>query len=137
MARSFLRQALYRLGGVERAIGDSQYAIAVRWSQEAVELALKAALRAAGVEPPRWHDVGEVLKASVARLPVPLQSVADRLVRISADLRQDREPAFYGDEAGDRTPDELYGEADARRASADATFVVDHVRDALQADESS
>ena len=99
MARSFLRQALYRLGGVERAIGDRQYAIAVRWSQEAVELALKAALRAAGVEPPRWHDVGEVLKANVARLPVPLQSVADRLVRISADLRQDREPAFYGDES--------------------------------------
>ena len=68
MARSFLRQALYRLGGVERAIGDRQYAIAVRWSQEAVE---------------------------------------------------------------------LYGEADGRRASADATFVVDHVREALQTDESS
>jgi HEPN domain-containing protein len=84
MARSFLRQALYRLGGVERAIGDRH-----------------------------------------------------RLVRISADLRQDREPAFYGDEAGDRTPDELYGEADARRASADATFVVDHVREALPTDESS
>jgi HEPN domain-containing protein len=102
-----------------------------------VEPALKAALRAAGVEPPRWHDVGEVLKANVARLPVSLQSVADRLVRISADLRQDREPALYGDEAGDRTPDKLYGEADARRASADATFVVDHVREALPTDESS
>lgn len=137
MARSFLRQAVYRLGGAERAIADRQYAIAVRWSQEAVELALKAALRAAGVEPPRWHDVGEVLTANVARLPASLREVADRLVRISADLRQDREPAFYGDEAGDRTPDELYGEADARRAHADATFVVGHVRDALRTGEPS
>jgi len=135
MARSFLRQAMYRLGGVGRAIDDRQFAIAVRWSQEAVELALKAALRAAGVEPPRWHDVGEVLRANSARLPPSLQQVADRLVRISADLRQDREAAFYGDEAGDRTPDDLYGELDARQAAADATFAVDHVRTALLGDE--
>ena len=131
MARSFLRQAMYRLAGVDRAIADHQYAIAVRWSQEAVEPALKAALRAAGVEPPRWHDVGAVLTANAARLPASLREIADRLVSISSDLRQDRELAFYGDEAGDRTPDELYSEADARRAHADATFAVEHVRDAL------
>ena len=41
------------------------------------------------------------------------------------------------DEAGDRTADELYGEADARRAHADAAFAVEHVRDALLTDESS
>jgi HEPN domain-containing protein len=102
-----------------------------------VELALKAALRAAGVEPPRWHDVGAVLTANAARLPASLREIADRLVRISAALRQDREPAFYGDEAGDRTPGELYGEADARRAHADAAFAVEHVRDALLTDEPS
>ena len=137
MARSFLRQAVYRLELVERAIADRQYATAVRWSQEAVELGLKAALRAAGVEPPRWHDVGAVLIANAARLPASLQEIADRLVRISAELRQDREPAFYGDEAGDRTPDDLYGEADARRAHADAAFAVGHVRDALDRGEPS
>lgn len=137
MARSFLRQAVYRLELVERAIADRQHAVAVRLSQEAVELALKAALRAAGVEPPRWHDVGEIVKANATRLPVSLQQVADRLVSISADQRQDREPAFYGDEAADRTPDELYGEADARRAHADAAFAVEHVRDALLTDEPS
>jgi HEPN domain-containing protein len=137
MARSFLRQAAYRLELVERAIADGQHAVAVRLSQEAVELALKAALRAAGVEPPRWHDVGEILKANVARLPASLQEVADRLVSISADQRQDREPAFYGDEAADRTPDELYAEADARRAHADATFTVERVRGALRTGEPS
>lgn len=99
--------------------------------------ALKAALRAAGVEPPRWHDVGAVLTANAARLPVSLQEVADRLVSISAAQRQDREPSLYGDEAADRTPDELYGEADARRAHVDAAFVVAHVRDALGTGEPS
>ena len=131
MGRSYLAQAVYRLGEVGRAIRDAQYAVAVRWSQEAVGLALKAALRAAGVEPPRWHDVGEILLANRSRLHATLQEVADRMAEISADLRQDREAAFYGDEAAQFTPDDLYNEADARRAHADATFVVDHVRRAL------
>ena len=127
MARSYLGQAVYRLGEVGRALRESQYAIAVRWSQEAVELALKAVLRAAGVEPPRWHDVGEVLLANISRLPPALQEAAERMARISADLRQDREVAFYGDEAAGLTPDDLYDEADARRAYGDATFVVELV----------
>lgn len=127
MARSHLAQATYRLAEVQHALRDRQYAIAVRRSQEAVEMALKAALRAAGVEPPRWHDVGDVLRANAARLPPALQASVERLARISADLRQDREAAFYGDEAAGLTPDDLYGEADARQAAEDAAFVVDLV----------
>lgn len=133
MAQSYLAQAAYRLGEVERAIGHAQYAIAVRRSQEAVEMALKAALRAAGVEPPHWHDVGEVLLANASRLHPTLQAVADGLARISADLRQDREAAFYGDESSGRAPDELYGEADASQAHRDASFVVERVSQALAA----
>ena len=133
MARSYLAQAAYRLEEVQRAIERAQYATAVRRSQEAVELALKAALRAAGVEPPHWHDVGEVLLANVSRLHPTLQAVADGLARISADLRQDREAAFYGDEVSGRGPDELYGLPDASQAQADAGFVVERVRQALAA----
>ncbi|MEZ5284862.1 MAG: HEPN domain-containing protein [Vicinamibacterales bacterium] len=38
-------------------------------SQEVVELALKGLLRACGVEPPRVHDVADVLEAERERLP--------------------------------------------------------------------
>jgi HEPN domain-containing protein len=127
MARNYLAQAAYRLHGVDTAIQDHQYAIAVRQSQEAVEWALKAALRAAGVEPPHSHDVGDVVLANASRLHPVLQEAAERLARISADLRRDREAAFYGDEAAGLTPDDLYGEADARRAREDASFVVNRV----------
>jgi HEPN domain-containing protein len=96
-------------------------------SQEAVELALKAALRIAGVEPSRWPDVGGVLLANAARLSPALRDAAEQLARISADLRQDRESAFYGDETAGLTPENLYVEADARRAAEDAAFVVDLV----------
>jgi HEPN domain-containing protein len=34
----------------------------VRQCQEAVELLLKASLRLVGAEPPKWHDVGTILK---------------------------------------------------------------------------
>lgn len=79
----------------------------------------------AGIEPPRWHDVGDVLLASVARLPPALLPAIERLARISAYLREDRESAFYGDEAAGLGPEDLYGEADARQAAEDAAFVVD------------
>jgi HEPN domain-containing protein len=127
MARSHFAQATYRLAEVRNAIRDRQHAVAVRRSQEAVELALKAALRGAGVEPPRWHDVGDVLLANASRLPRVLQASVERLARISADLRQDRESAFYGDEGAGLTPEDLYDEADARQAGEQAAFVVDLV----------
>jgi HEPN domain-containing protein len=131
MMRSHLAQAKYRLAEVERARQDGQYAVAVRRSQEAVELALKAALRAAGVEPPQWHDVGDVLRANAARLPSALRTSLERLAQISADLRQDREAAFYGDEAAGLAPDDLYHEDDARQAAEAAAFVVDLVARAI------
>jgi hypothetical protein len=40
-------------------------------------------------------------------------------------LAQERGPAFYGDEAADIPPSELFGEADARRAMAVADRLLD------------
>jgi HEPN domain-containing protein len=118
MMRSHLAQAKYRLAEVERARQDGQYAVAVRRSQEAVE-------------PPQWHDVGDVLRANAARLPSALRTSLERLAQISADLRQDREAAFYGDEAAGLAPDDLYHEDDARQAAEAAAFVVDLVARAI------
>jgi HEPN domain-containing protein len=118
MVRSHLAQAKYRLAEVERARRDGPYAVAVRRSQEAVE-------------PPQWHDVGDVLRANAARLPSALRTSLERLAQISADLRQDREAAFYGDEAAGLAPDDLYHEDDARQAAEAAAFVVDLVARAI------
>jgi len=53
MARNYLRQAQARTQTAETAVSQGNYAYAVRQSQEAVELSLKAALRLIGIEPPR------------------------------------------------------------------------------------
>ena len=82
--------------------------------QEVVELALKGLLRSHGIEPPRVHDVSDVLLAEKDRLPVPLHAELKSLAKISRDLRRDRELAFYG--AEDLTPSGFYTRADAEQA---------------------
>jgi HEPN domain-containing protein len=98
----------------------------VREAQEIVELALRGLLRASGVEPPRIHDVADVLLAEQARLPAPLHNDLTRLADASRGLRRDRELAFYG--AEDLTPSAFYRKADAVSARDAARLVVERVR---------
>src|SRR3989304_3438749 len=72
--------------------------LVVRRCQEAVELALKGVLRAAGVEVPKVHDVSGTLRRNVDRLPAAVAAKIDALVTASRRLREERELAFYGDE---------------------------------------
>jgi HEPN domain-containing protein len=122
LARSYLQKARVRLEVLALLERKHAWSDVVRESQEVVELALKAMLREIGVEPPKWHDVGGFLKEHRGRLTAATQSHVDRLADVSAWLRKEREFAFYGDV--DLIPTEAYTQADAARAIADATVVV-------------
>jgi len=122
LARDYVRRAEARLLALDVLFAAGSWADVVRESQETVELALKGLLRSCGVEPPRVHDVSDVLVAERRRLPVALQPEVDRLVRHSRTLRRDRELAFYG--AEDLTPSDFYSEADAVSARDAARLVV-------------
>jgi HEPN domain-containing protein len=80
IARSHLRQARLILAEAERYHRDGVWHLAVRRSQESVELALKGLLRAAGVEVPHVHDVSAFLVEHSERLPAVLKPHLDRLV---------------------------------------------------------
>lgn len=73
MAKSYVRQAEERLRHAKEAFEEGNYPYVVRQCQEAVELLLKAALRIVGVEPPKWRDVGPVLRRESSRFPEWLQ----------------------------------------------------------------
>ncbi|MDW7977699.1 MAG: HEPN domain-containing protein [Candidatus Caldarchaeum sp.] len=124
MARASVKQALERVETARRALYEGHYAYAVRQSQEAVELLLKAALRLAGVEPPKWHDVGPVLRRERERFPEWFRDMVDDLASISRSLSRERELAMYGDEDLKIPPDELYVRKDAEKALADVELVL-------------
>ncbi|MEZ0394685.1 MAG: HEPN domain-containing protein [Desulfurococcaceae archaeon] len=127
MARSYVRQAEERLLHAREALGRGSYPYVVRQCQEAVELLLKAALRLVGVEPPKWHDVGPVLRRERARFPEWFQHEVDALARISRRLRREREPSMYGDEEAGVPPELLYDRADAEEALGSAEHVYEVV----------
>ena len=126
LAGDYIRRASARLRALDVLFEAESWADVVRESQEIVELALKALLRSAGVDPPRIHDVSDVLEAEAHRLPEVIREELDTLTRISRNLRRDRELAFYG--AEDLTPSGFYTREDGDQARADARTTVEMVR---------
>jgi len=122
LAADHLRRAEARLHALDVLYDRASWADVVRESQEVVELALKGLLRACGVDPPRIHDVADVLLAERDRVPAALQPDLERLASVSRSLRRDRELAFYG--AEDLTPSSFYRESDAIAARDGARAVV-------------
>jgi HEPN domain-containing protein len=125
LAQDYLKRTGVRLGALEILYRGERWADVVRESQAVVDLALKALLRASGVEVPRVRDVAPILYAERARLPESLASHVDELADAPRQLRRDRELAFYGTE--DLTPGEFYARTDADRALAYARRVVELV----------
>ncbi len=128
LAADYVRRAGVRLRALDVLFEGESWADVVRESQEIVELALKGLLRASGIDPPRIHDVSEVLlrEGERGRLPEPLLPHLDELARASKQLRRDRELAFYGSE--DLTPSDFYGRDDALTARSCARTVVERIR---------
>lgn len=123
LAADHLRRAQARLRALDVLYDAESWADVVRESQEVVELALKGLLHAVGVDPPRVHDVADVLEAERDRLPPEVANDLESLAAASRSLRRDRELAFYG--APDIVPSGFYTEADASEAREMARFVVD------------
>ncbi len=126
LAGDYVQRASIRLEALDVLFDHESWADVVREAQEVVELALKGLLRAHGIEPPRIHDVSEVLLAERDRLPPALQPELEALAAVSRDLRRDRELAFYG--AEDLTPSGFYAMPDGERARDGARRVVAAVR---------
>jgi len=124
LARDYLRRAEVRVKSASGATASKDYPDAVRFSQEAVELSLKAALRAFGVEYPKEHDVGGILRSVGERYPKWFREKIDVLMEVSADLASKRALAMYGLEAAGKSPSELFGEEQAAKALDEAKMVV-------------
>lgn len=126
LARSYIDKASKRRRALQVLLEDGAYSDVIREAQELVELALKGMLRAVGIDPPKWHDVGPILVEHGELFPAAMGAHIPRLAEISRWLRKEREFAFYGDI--DFIPTEQYSREDAQRALGDALFVLDRAR---------
>ncbi|TLX95610.1 MAG: HEPN domain-containing protein [Thaumarchaeota archaeon] len=132
LARDYLRRAEVRVRSAAGATASKDYPDAVRFSQEAVELSLKAALRAFGVEYPKEHDVGGVLRSVGERYPTWFRDKIDELAEVSADLASKRALAMYGLEAAGKSPSELFGVEQAEKALGVAKMTIGLVEKLLR-----
>jgi HEPN domain-containing protein len=126
LAQSYLLKSVSRLKILDVLLADSNYSDVIREAQEVVELATKAMLRRAGIDPPKWHDVGSIILEHIAHFPSGLHPDLTEAVRISKTLGKERELAFYGEV--DFIPSEEYTREQAMQAIADARFVVELAR---------
>jgi len=122
LARSYILKAQKRLRALEVLFQEEAYSDVVREAQELVELALKGMLRAAGLEPPKFHDVGFLLLEHRERFKGLSLRDLQRMARVSKLLRKERELSFYGDI--DFIPTEEYTKGFASRVLRDAQWVL-------------
>lgn len=114
LVEDYLKRARIRLRFLEEFLKEKDYADVIRVSQEIVELAQKAILLRIGINPPKWHEVIDIILENREKLP---QDIFLRLVELRRDskwLRSQREIAFYGDV--DFIPTKEYTPNDAQRA---------------------
>lgn len=123
MAKDYLRRAKSRLIDAESALKRGDYPETVRYSQECVELTLKACLRTVAVEYPKVHDVGDILKISQHKFPEWMKEEIDTLADISRDLAEKRAPSMYGIETLGKTPSQLFNKKDSEEALQKAKYV--------------
>lgn len=96
MASDYIFRSQRCLEEAKLALTEKDYAGAVRRSQEALELALKATLRYLAVEYPREHDVGGTLTEVEDRIPAYLREKLQEIQELSTELARVRGPALYG-----------------------------------------
>ena len=97
LAENYVKEGKIRLKTAENVIKENFYAFCFRLCQEATELSLKAALRFVGIDFPKWHDIGELLKKEKNKFPESFQNEIPKLASISENLAEKREMAMYGD----------------------------------------
>lgn len=90
--------------------------MAVRLSQECVELCVKATLRAVGIEYPKQHEVSELVAKFSERFPRWFQDEIPHIREASVSLFKLRELAFYGGEDTLLPPERVISGEDGKRA---------------------
>jgi len=127
LAFDYIERAEITFEEARNAAQNEVYSLAIRRSQETVELSLKAALRYLAIEYPREHDVSNVLLQlkETRQLPNWFEERIDFMANASSNLARKRGPAFYGEERTFTPASQIFTEEESLRALRDAEEVLE------------
>lgn len=114
LAQDYFKRAKVRLKALQVFIEARDYPDVIRESQEIIELLQKAILIVMGIQPPKWHDIVDIILENRDKLPPEAIVMLEALRRDSKWLRSQWEIAFYGEV--DFLPLEGYSDEDTKRA---------------------
>lgn len=118
IARDYLGKVEARFEALRLFLARGRNDDVIREAHEAIELMLKGALRFVGIDPPRRHDAGPLIRQHLDRFPPAWQDAADEISAMSERLFAERGNAFYGDEDDLVPPSELFDQSEAEEAIA-------------------
>ncbi len=119
--RSYVEDAKIILEEAEESFNKGYNHRAIRKCQESVELALKGILRVVGIEYPKSHRIGVVLKDSALKEKLE-EGTLEKIITIADRLADEREIAFYGLDTS--SAKDMFDEDDASEAIADAHYIM-------------
>lgn len=94
IARDYLRRARTRRLALDTLLAAGVHGDVMRQAQEIVELVLKGALRFVGVEPPKRHDVHEIVGQFLGRLPAEWSEGEGRIAACAGSSRRGAKPSL-------------------------------------------
>lgn len=116
MAQNYLSDATSILDEAKSARNNGLHHRAIRRSQESFELALRATLRAVGIEYPKEHEVSDALRDNITKFPNWLREKVPYLEAGSAWLSERRGVSMYGDEISGKPASQLFTPNDSQKA---------------------
>lgn len=127
LSSDYFKRIPSRFKAIKLLYAEGNYPDVIRESQELLELLLKAWLRLVGIEPPKWHDVGPIVKSVVDKLPPHIQLEIDSVIEFSKYLRKERENSFYGDD--DLLPLESFSKEEAKNSIEKIEWIINLFQD--------
>lgn len=98
LAQDYFKRCQMRFKALKVLLDEGAYPDVVRESQEIVELLLKGYLRLKLIDPPKWHDVGNILLENKEIHSNSISINLEVITHFSKYLRRERENAFYGED---------------------------------------
>lgn len=130
-AKSHLTDAEIILEEACYSLQKGHYHRVIRKCQESTELAVKGIFRYLGLEYPKSHILGRVIKKELSRYGLFRKEELKRMANISDSLAFDREPAFYGSPDG-IPAGELFDQEDAEEAVEETRWIINTIKKVIK-----